>query len=90
MTASNVLLASALASVAWGIVSSMVIVSSLQKRGIRINFLLLRILVIKYVGQYRDITRKETGRTGPWYYSFASSMCLALVLATIGLALRFA
>lgn len=89
MTASTALLAIALAGVGWGIVSTIMIVSSLQKRGIRINFFLLRIMIIKHVGQYRAITREETGRTGPWYYSFVASMNLALVCTIVGLVLRW-
>jgi len=88
LTASTALLAIALISVGWGIVSSIVIVSRLRDRGIKINFFLLRLLIIKYVAQYRAITREETGRTGPWYYSFVVAMNLALVCAIVGLVLR--
>lgn len=88
MTASTALLAIALISVGWGIVSTVMIASTLQKRGIRINFVLLRILIFKYLGQYRVATREETGRTGPWYYSFVVAMNLALVCAIVGLVLR--
>ena len=88
MNTSTALLAIALASVGWGIVSSMAMVSRLRDRGIKINFVLLRLLIIKYAAQYRDITRNETGRTGPWYYSFVVAMNLALVCAILGLVLR--
>jgi len=88
MSVSTLLLSIALASVAWGIVSTIVIADALQKRGVKINWIFLRIMMIKYVGQYRDITRKETGRTGPWYYSFVIAMNLTLVTAIIGLILR--
>ena len=90
MTASNVLIAIALGSVAWGIVSSIVIAGALQKRGVKVNWIFLRVLIIKYVGQYRRITRAETGRTGPWFYSFVFAMNLALVTAITGLVLRAA
>ena len=50
----------AIASAWWGIVSSIVIVSFLKKRGIKINYLLLRILILKYIHQYHQITRQET------------------------------
>ena len=90
MLLSNVLLGIALVSVAWGIVSSLVIADALQKRGTKINWIFLRILIIKYVGQYRDVTRTETGRTGPWFYSFIIAMNVALVTAFAGLILRVA
>jgi hypothetical protein len=41
-----------------------------------LDFSLLQI--DKYAGQYEEITRKETGRPGAWYYSFIISMNLAL------------
>jgi len=88
MTISTALIAIALISVLWGIVSSLVIADALQKRGTKINWIFLRILIIKYVGQYRDVTRTETGRTGPWYYSFVIAMNVALVTAIVGLILR--
>ena len=88
MAVSTLLLSIALISVVWGTVSSIMITSALNNRGIKINWIFLRIRIIKYVGQYRDITRKETGRTGPWYYSFVIAMNLALATAVIGLILR--
>lgn len=88
MFLSNALLGIALVSVAWGVVSSLMIADALQKRGTRINWIFLRILIIKYVGQYRDVTRTETGRTGPWYYSFVIAMNVALVTAAVGLIIR--
>ena len=90
MTLSNALIAIALVSVAWGIVSTIMIANALQKRGVKVKWILLRVLIIKYVGQYREITRTETGRTGPWFYSFAFAMNLALVTAIAGLVLRAA
>ena len=88
MHASNLLLGVAILSVLWGVVSSIVIISYLSQRGIKVNFLLLRLFIIKYVAQYQEITRKETGKPGGWFYSFVISMNLALVTAVIGLILR--
>ena len=89
IAASKVLLGIAFASVFWGVASSAMIVGELQKRGVKINWFLLRLFIAtRYLGQYRDITRKETGRTGWLYYSFVISMNTALVAAIAGLALR--
>jgi hypothetical protein len=85
---SNVFLGIALVSVVWGIVSSIVIVDAMQKRGVKINWIFLRMFLIKYVSQYRTTTRQETGRTGPWFYSFVIAMNLTLVTVVIGLILR--
>jgi len=88
MLLSNVLLGIALVSVGWGVVSSLMITDALQKRGVKINWIFLRILIIKYVGQYRDVTRKETGRTGSWFYSYIIAMNVALATVIVGLILR--
>ncbi len=77
----------AIASAWWGIVSSIVIVSFLKKHGIRINYLLLRILILKYLHQYHQITQQETGKPGPWFYSYIISMLLALIFMIIGIVL---
>ena len=90
MLLSNALLGIAVISALWGVVSSLAIADALQKRGVKVNWIFLRILIIKYVGQYRDVTRTETGRTGPWFYSFIIAMNLALVAAVIGLILKAA
>jgi hypothetical protein len=86
---STLLLTLAIICVLWGVVSSIVIVSFLSNHGVKINYFLLRLLLPKYVGQYRKITIEETGKGGFWYYSFVTSMISALVLALAGLLLRF-
>jgi len=88
MLLSNVLLGIGFASLAWSIVSSLVITDALQKRGVKINWIFLRIMIIKYIGQYRDVTRKETGRTGPWFYSYIIAVNVALATVIVGLILR--
>ena len=71
-----------------GVVSSIVIASLLSKRGIKINYPFIRVLIIKYVHQYRKITQQETGKPGPWFYSFVISMNLALIFAITGFVLK--
>ncbi|MCI0498891.1 MAG: hypothetical protein L0Y36_04315 [Planctomycetales bacterium] len=88
MAMSNWLFVSAIMSVLWGVVSFAGIVSFLSRRGIKINYLLIRILIFKYVHQYYRITREETGRPGPWFYSYMISMNLALVLVIAGIVIK--
>jgi hypothetical protein len=78
----------AILGVFWGIVSSIVISSFLSKRGVKINLLFFRILVLKYIHQYRKITMQENGKPGPWFYSYIISMNLALIFAIVGMVLR--
>jgi hypothetical protein len=87
MTA-NLFIALAMLAVLWGIVSSMAIVSYLSSRGRKINYFLIRVMILKYISDYHDLTVRERGKPGPWYYSYITAMLLALVFAFIGLALR--
>jgi len=88
MTISNALFGTAILAVVWGIVSSMRIVSYLIGKGRKINFLLIRLMIIKYVSQYRQMTTEETGQPGFWFYSYTGSMLTALCTAILGFILR--
>ncbi len=85
---SNIFLVLAVICVLCGVISSIMIVSFLSNHGVKINYFLLRLLLPKYVSQYRKIAIEETGKPGFLYYSFVVSMVSALVLAVIGLLLR--
>lgn len=87
---STVFLALALISIVWGVVSSIMIISFLRSRGHKINFFLLRLMIIKYVHDYQVITSSESenGQTGPWFYSYVTSMNLALIFAIIAALLK--
>jgi hypothetical protein len=84
----DILIAIAILSALWGVASSAMIAAALQQRGVKVSWLFLRVMILKYLGQYRDVTRSETGRTGPLFYSYVFAMNLALVTAIIGLILR--
>jgi len=83
----NILLIGALACVGLYVIFSIMIVNQLLKRGVKINFFLLKLLIIKYIHQYRKITLEETGKVGPLYYPCVISVNMALILALAGLIL---
>jgi hypothetical protein len=85
---SNILLVIAVLSVLWGVVSAIMMAEALRRRGIKVSWLFLRVMIFKYAKQYRDVTRKDTGRTGPLFYSYIIAMNAALVTAVAGLILR--
>ena len=74
-------------SIAWGIVSAMGIANFLQKKGRKINFILINVFIFKYINDYHKITVDENGKVGFWYWSFVISMNIALVCAIIGMML---
>ncbi len=78
----------AIISAIWGVVSSIMITSFLSRQGIKINWIFLRIMILKYIHQYSKITSEKTGKPGPWYYSYIFSMILALIFVIIGLFLK--
>jgi hypothetical protein len=75
-------------SAIFGIVFMIMITSFLSKRGIKINYIFLRLYIIKYIHQYRKITIEENGKPGNLFYPYIVSMSIALVLAVIGIILR--
>ena len=75
----------ALISVVFGIATSIMIVSFLSKRDIKVNYLFIRLFIFRYVRQYRRITMEETGKPGPLFYWFIASWNLALVFAIVGI-----
>jgi len=88
MTTPNTLFFLALLSLFWGIVSSIRICSWLEARDVKINLIFIRFLIIKYVNQYREMSREETGRVGPFFYHYIIAMNVALVCGVAGLILR--
>jgi len=77
----NLFIGLAMISVIVNVVTSVLITVALDKRKIKINFIFLRLLILKYVKQYRDITLQETGRVGPLFYCWIISINLALISA---------
>jgi hypothetical protein len=69
-------------------VTSILIASALDKRGVKINVLLIRFLIPKYAHQYKTITRQETGKTGPLFYWWVLSINMALVSFLVALIAR--
>jgi hypothetical protein len=78
----------ALLSVLLNIVFSALVVHELRKRGVRINYLFVRLLLPKYVHQYRAMTKEERGTVGGLYYAWVISINAALVFGVAGLVVR--
>jgi hypothetical protein len=86
---SDLFLVIAIVSALVGGVTSGMIGGELQKRGVKVNWFLYRVLLMtRYLGEYKDLTRKETGRVGTLYYVFVTAWNVALVMAVVGLLLR--
>ena len=76
----NIILALALVSVGVFVTLAMVIVHEVSKRGVKISILWLRLYIIKYIHQYKKLTKAETGKVGPLFYPCIASINMALVV----------
>ena len=71
----------------WGVVAAILIAVDLKRRGVDVNFVWIRVLILKYLGQYAKITQDETGRIGPLFFHYVVPLNIALVLCIV-LAIR--
>jgi len=83
MNSTILMAAIAAAAVIWHVTTTILIYEALRKRNIKVSFLLLRLLAPKYASQYREITRKETGKTGPLFFHWIFSINTALITAIL-------
>jgi len=67
----------------WAVVASVLIARDLEKHGVSVGFLWLRVMILKYLGQYRKVTLEETGRVGPLFYHYVIPLSVALGLVII-------
>ncbi len=77
------LLILAVACVIWAVVASIMIASDLQRRGVPVSLVWLRLMILKYLHQYAKITQEETGRVGPLFYHYVVPLNVALVLVIV-------
>lgn len=84
----DILLALAIMFAGLFIIFAILILNEVSKRGVKISFFWLRLYIIKYIHQYRKITKEETGKVGPLYYPCIVSVNLALICAVVGLILK--
>ena len=82
----SVLIVLMVACALYSVVASILIVRYLQNRGVKINYLLIRLMIIKYLSQYRELTRQETGSVGPLFYHYVVPLLVAVVLAIVVIA----
>lgn len=68
-------------AVIWYIISGMMIVNELMKRGEKINFVFINATLPVYAHRYKKITLEETGKVGPLFYHWVIAINTALVFA---------
>jgi len=73
----------------WYVVSSILIVVDLQRRGEKLNFLLIRMLLIAWVSRYKKLTLAATGHVGVLYYHWQTSAIVMLIAFVSAVAVKF-
>ena len=67
----------------WFVITSIRIMDYLQKKGEKINWFLIRLLLPSYINKYRKITSEETGQAGPLYFHWIVAINGMAVFAVI-------
>jgi hypothetical protein len=67
------------------LVTSIKIISALEKRKVRINYWFIRFLMPRYAGQYKKIMMEETGEVPVLYKSWQTSLILMLISTFIAI-----
>jgi hypothetical protein len=70
-------------AVIWHVAATILIYDALRRRNLKVSFLFLRFLAPKYASQYREITRREAGKTGPLFFHWILSINTALVATAV-------
>ena len=84
----SILIGITLVAAVWGIVTTIIITNYLSRKGVGINFIFLRLFMLKFISQYKEMTLQETGKVGPLFYSYIISMNLALVAVIVAFLVR--
>ena len=79
----DVLIAMGVICVIWAVVAAILIAVNLHKRGIAVSVVWLRVMILKYLHEYAQVTREETGRVGPLFYHYVVPLNVALVIVII-------
>ena len=83
MTQEGIVIAVILICASISVISSIFVVSELQKRGVDANHFYLRWMLFSYLKQYKELTVKESGRVGSLFYIYIVSINAALVVAIL-------
>jgi hypothetical protein len=77
------LIAIGLVCVVWAVVAAILIAVDLNRRGVSVSVVWLRLMILKYLHEYAKITREETGHVGPLFYHYVVPLNVALVIVVV-------
>jgi hypothetical protein len=88
MSIAGVLFFFAVICAMWAAVSAALIAATLERHGVKTPFPFIAALIFRNLSRYREITKRETGKIGPLFYSYVVPINTALVLALAAWAVR--
>ena len=88
MNITTLLIVLAIGVVIWGIVAGIRVFDFLRRRGERVSFIWIKLMLPVYVHRYAQMTRAETGKTGALFYHYVIAFNLALVAVLVAVALE--
>jgi len=83
METTDLLMFIALGCIVWSATALVLISRKVAQSGTRVRFLLMTLLFFRYITVYEDLTRKQSGKTGPLIYHFVIPLWIALILVII-------
>jgi hypothetical protein len=79
----SILIIIGVVAVIWYVTTTIIIFETLRKRNIKVNFLFLKFFAPIYAQQYKEITLKETGKVGFFFYHWIISINVALIVVIL-------
>jgi len=76
-------------AVGWYITAGIMIFVELQKRGEKVYFIFLNVMLPFYAHKYKKLTLEETGSVGSLFYHWLIAINTALVLGAAAIASKF-
>lgn len=83
MIVSNICLYLAAVCAVLAVVSAVLVAKAMERHGLKTPFLFIGVLVFRNLHRYKEVTRKETGRTGLLFYSYVVPINLAWIFALV-------
>lgn len=77
----SVLIVLIMVCLVWAVTASLMIAAYLQKRGVWIRGLLLRVMTLDFIDEYRRLTVQERGRAGTLFNHYIGAIIAAMLLA---------
>lgn len=88
MLVSNIFIALAAVCAVWAVVAAILLARAMERYGTKTSFLFVGVMVFRNLQRYKEVTRQESGKTGPLFYAYVVPINLAWIFALAAWAVR--